>query len=830
MKEKGKDTLQAAAPANKLRPEDLDFVVPPEWVDFKTTEEIEPEGDWFGQERALASLELGLGVRHAGFNIYVCGLTGTHREEQLADLLRRFTADQPTPGDRILVQNFRNPDHPRALYLPAGWGIRLRQDMRELVEELRRALPRTFREETFEEEKEKLSEQFGEQGEAINRQLAEHAEKAGFALRPGPAGEIVFIPLRSDGQPMEPKELEALTDEQEADLRRRQRELGREVKAVMRQQRALLGKLGREVKAAERRVADDLMTPLIEELVKRYPDERVRNYLAEVREHILENLGDFHEREPQPANIPAFLLPAMGAEEPAGLDYEVNVLVDNSASQGAPITIEPSPMYRNLFGAVERMVDRSGKLVTNFTRITAGSLLQAHGGCVILNMIDVLSEPLVWRSLKRALKNGTVEIEAYDPFALFATAALKPEPMSIDTRVVLTGPTEIFQLLYFLDEEFREIFKVRVDFGFETEGEEARRTFVSQVARIVKEEKLPPLAAAAVAQLMEVAARSVGDPRKLPSQWGDLGDTIREAAFWAGKEARATVEAADVQRAVEQRRFRLNRIEEKIRELIRDKVLLVDVDGVKVGQVNGLAVLDIGGYNFGRPSRITAVASMGSQGVVAVDREAGMSGKTYDKAVLIISGYLRQQYAQKFPMTLSASLSFEQSYSGIDGDSASAAELLALISRLSDIPLRQDLAVTGSANQFGEIQPIGGVNEKIEGFFYTCREIGLTGKQGVVIPVQNTDNLILDREIVAAVREGQFHIYPIHTIDEGLELFTGVKAGSVDEDGTIHQRAASYLKQLAQRQRQFGRPSKRPEGSRKEEKKKADGNGDAAAG
>jgi ATP-dependent Lon protease len=487
-------------------------------------------------------------------------------------------------------------------------------------------------------------------------------------------------------------------------------------------------------------------------------------------------------------------------------------------------------MYRNLFGAVERMVDRSGKLVTNFTRITAGSLLQAHGGCVIVNLIDVLSEPLVWRALKRALKTGTVEIEAYDPFAMFATAALKPEPMTVDTRVVLTGPTEIFQLLYFLDEEFREIFKVRVDFGFEAEGAEARRTFITQVARIVKEEKLPPLAAGAVARLMEVAARSVGDRRKLPSQWGELGDTIREAAFWAGKEARATIEANDVQRAVEQRRFRLNRVEEKIRELIRDKVILVDVDGAKVGQVNGLAVLDIGGYNFGRPSRITAVASMGTHGVVAVDREAGMSGKTYDKAVLIVSGYLRQQYAQKFPMSLSASLSFEQSYSGIDGDSASAAELLALISRLSDVPLRQDLAVTGSSNQFGEIQPIGGVNEKIEGFFYTCREIGLTGKQGVVIPAQNTDNLILDREVTAAVRDGRFHIYPIRTIDEGLQLFTGVKAGSVDEEGTIHHRAAAYLKQLAQRQRQFGRAPKRADERRKEEKKAADKDGGAALG
>ena len=808
--------LQAAQAARELTHEELTFTVPPDWLGFATTEQIDAEGDWAGQERALAALELGLGVRHAGFNIYVCGLSGTHREHELAALLKRFTADQPTPGDRVLLQNFSNPDRPRALYLAAGSGAQLRQDMHDLVDELRRVLPKTLREETFEEEKERLSEQFGEQGETINRELAEHATQAGFALQPGPHGEIAFIPLK-DGRPMQPEEFEALPAEEQANIKRRQRELAHTIKAVFRKQRSLLGKLAREVKAAERRVAADAIHPLIEEIAERYPQEDIRRYLDEVRDHVLDHLADFQEPgSPGMPSLPPFLAPPSAEEEPK-LDYEVNVLVDNSTGHGAPIIVEPSPTYRNLFGAVERMVDRFGKLVTNFTRVTAGSLLRAHGGCIVINVLDALSEPLVWRALKRTLKSGQLEIEAYDPFALFATSTLRPEPMSIDVRVVLTGPTEVFQLLYFLDEEFYSIFKMRADFGFEADGADARQNLIAQIARIARAEALPAFTADGVARLMEFAARSVGDRRKLPSQWSELGDLMREAAFWARKGAHTHVTGADVQQAIEQRSFRLNRVEAKIRELIRDKVLLVDVDGRRVGQVNGLAVVDIAGYDFGRPSRITAAVSMGASGLIAVDREAKLSGKTYDKAVFIIAGYLRQTYAQDFPLSLSASLSFEQSYSGIEGDSASAAELLALISALSGVALRQDVAITGSVSQFGEVQPIGGVNEKVEGFFHTCREVGLTGRQGVVVPVQNVDNLIPSHDVVEAVAAGRFHIYPVPTIDAALEVLSGVKAGSVREPGTVHYLAAQRLRQLAEGLRRFAGSGEAPAARGKED-------------
>ena len=788
-----------ASPPRELSADAAAFAVPAAELAFKTTAELDIAADWAGQERALGALEVGLRVPHAGFNIYICGLAGTHREQTLSKLLTDLTRGLPRPGDRVLVQNFQNRDRPRAFYLPAGQGKQLRRDLQELVEDLRRLLPETFRKETFEEEKEQLSERYGHEGEAIAKELQQRAQEKGFMIQFHPQGGVFFIPIK-DGKPMEPEEFEKLSEAEQNELRHRERELSREVKVMLRRQQALGRRLGREVKEVERRVAADVITPLIEEISQRHDNPEVQQYLAEVREQMLDNLDAFREQQPTPFPFPGMF--AGGG--PDGLvDYEVNVLVDNSTTSGAPIIVESSPAYKNLFGAVERMVDPSGKLVTNFTRIKAGSLLRGHGGCVIINVLDALSEPLVWRALKRCLKSEELEIEAYDPFALFATTTLKPEPMRISTRVVLTGPTEIFQLLYFLDEEFREIFKVRADFGFEVDGQPGRRNFIAQVARIARDEQLPAFQAAAVVRLLEFGARTVGDRRKLPSQWGEVADTMREAAFWCSKSGASEVDDVHVQRALEQRIFRLNRIEEKLRELIRDGVILVDVDGSKVGQLNGLAVANIGGYEFGRPSRVTAAVAMGAQGIINIEREAQLSGHTHDKGMFILAGYLRRTYAQDFPLSLTASVCFEQSYGGIDGDSASSTELYALISSLSGVPLRQDLAVTGSVNQWGEIQPIGGINEKVEGFFATCQAVGLTGRQGVVMPVQNIDGLVLRPEVIEAIRAGRFHLYPVRTIDEGIEVLTGCKAGTIFEKGTVHYLATQRLRHLAEGLRQF---------------------------
>jgi ATP-dependent Lon protease len=476
---KEEQTQPAAAP-RELSVDEAAFKVPASELEFTTTAEITLAPEWVGQERALAALDLGLGVNHTGYNIYVCGLGGTQREQTLAGLLADLTRNFTRPGDRVLVQNFQNRDRPRAFYLPAGQGKQLRHEMQELVEDLKRILPETFRKETFEEEKEQLAERYGHEGEETAKALQQRAAEKGFALQPHPQGGIIFIPLKN-GKPMEPDDLQKLTEAEQENLRQREREVSREVKSMLRRQQALGRRLAREVKAAERRVAADVVTPLIEEIGQRYGPE-IQQYLAEVREHMLDSLDDF--REQQQPQVP-FPLPGMfpaAAQEAALVDYEVNVLVDNSGIAAAPVIIEPSPAYKNLFGAVERMVDPSGKLVTNFTRVKAGSLLRAHGGCLVVNALDALSEPLVWRALKRCLKSGELEIEAYDPFALFATTTLKPEPIKISTRVVLTGPTELFQLLYFYDEEFGEIFKVRADFGYEVDGDEARRSFFAQVA------------------------------------------------------------------------------------------------------------------------------------------------------------------------------------------------------------------------------------------------------------------------------------------------------------------------------------------------------------
>jgi predicted ATP-dependent protease len=788
--------LQPCDPPFELSYDALRYEVPGPTLDFRTTRDVEAEVDDSVQERALAALEMGLHVRHAGYNVYVCGLSGTHRERDLASLLRRFTADLPSPGDRVLVQNFGNPDKPRAFRLPAGLGVSLRNDMIELVEEIRAVLPRIFRDERFEDEKEKLAERFGERGTEIQLKISEQASEAGFALRPGSEpGEIVFVPLK-DGNPMSAEDLEALGEKGHEELYRRQRELGRQIKAFTRQQQALLRDLSREVKKTERRVAADAIRPLIDELRNRYSQEEVQAYLQDVLEHILENLTAFQE---QPLQQPSpFALPFGPTPQDALLNYAVNVLVDNGSTEGPPIIFESWPTYKNLFGAVERMVDPHGKLISNFTRVTAGSLLRADGGCVILNVREVLSEPLVWRALKECLKSGELEIEAYDPFALFSTTALKPEPMQIETRVVLTGPEYLFQLLYFVDDDFKEIFKVRADFGSESEGNEARDNAIARIAQIARTEEMAPFTARAVTRLLEEAARTLGDRRKLPCQWNDLADTMREAAYWASKNSHDEIDAEDIEQTIEKRNFRLSRSESKVRELIRDRTFLVDVDGEHIGQVNALAVLNQAGYQFGRPLRITATASLGDRGVIAVDREAKLSGKTYDKAVLIITGYLRHKYAQEIPLSLSASLSFEQSYGEIEGDSASVAEILALVSALSEIPLRQDIAVTGSINQFGEVQPVGGVNEKVEGFFRTCVEVGLTGRQGVLIPELNVDNLVPARDVCDAVEAGKFHIYPVSTIDEAMEILTGVRAGEVATPGTVHGQTMAKLRTLSE--------------------------------
>ena len=492
---------------------------------------------------------------------------------------------------------------------------------------------------------------------------------------------------------------------------------------------------------------------------------------------------------------------------PRFLEYQVNVVVDHSQSERAPVIIEETPTYRNLFGSIDRTVDQRGRLVTNFTQIKAGSLLRASGGYLVFNIEDALTEPFVYKSLKRALKSSYTQLETHNPWIPFTTGGMRPEPIKFNTKVVVLGSPMLYYMLRFYDDEFPSIFKIRSDFGTEMpRGETQQTQYARFIAKLAGDENLRHFTRDAVAEVIRFACRRVADKSKLLTRFSDVADVLRESNYFAGEAGSDLVEAEYVRQALENRVYRSNRIAEKITELISEGVLLVDTKGTKVGQVNGLAVYDVGDVMFGRPSRVTTSVGLGSEGVINIEREAKLSGSTHDKGVLILGGYLRNKYGHDKPLALSASLCFEQSYGGVDGDSASSTELFALLSNLAQVPLRQDIAVTGSVNQWGQIQAIGGVNEKVEGFFDVCRVTELTGKQGVCIPASNVKGLVLRDDVRKAIEDGEFHVYAIETVDQGLELLTGVKAGSPEEDGTLHHLVDKHLRSMAETLRSFGAP------------------------
>jgi ATP-dependent Lon protease len=599
---------------------------------------------------------------------------------------------------------------------------------------------------------------------------------------------------------MTAEEIEQLSEAQRQDVDQRQHLVLQELRTVMLQQRQLMQQLAADIRQVERDFSATLIAPLVADLKQRHAQERVQRYLDAVQEHMLEHLDLFKESGP---HGPPFMPPPNNHE--LFLDYAVNVVVDNSEVQGAPVIVEDTPSYKNLFGTIERLVDPHGRVVTNFSRIRAGSLLRASGGYLLLHLEDALTEPFVWKALKRMLQNSRIQIDTYDPFAFFTVSALQPEAIPIQTKVIVMGQPWLYYLLYYNDPDFAQIFKIRADFGEEmdnTAGHQA--SYAHFIAHLCRQEGLRPFDRSGVTAMLEYGMRTVADQQKLASQLGLIADLVREANYTATEAGAEVVSQIHVDQALQGRIFRANRAEEKLQEYINSGTILIDTTGSRVGQINGLAVLQFGDYSFGRPSRVTVTTSMGHAGIVNIEREAKLSGSTHDKGVLILSGYLRQMYAQDTPLTLSASLCFEQSYSGIDGDSASSTELYALLSRLAALPLRQDLAVTGSVNQWGEVQAIGGVNEKIEGFYDACLPRGLTGQQGVLIPAANTRNLMLRAGVVEAIRAERFHVYPIAHIDQGLELLTGVPAGDIQTEGTVHFLVNAHLQRLAKDMTAFG--------------------------
>lgn len=808
----GEEMKHPEVPLEKLR-----WRCPPEAFSFETTSDLPCKFDIIGQDRAIKAIELGLSVPSRGYNVFVQGLTGTGKDTTVKCILEQVVADSRAPGDKCYVHNFEDADRPLILSLPRGQGAELRRDMDALVDSLAKTIPGVLESEEFKKRRNQLMESEGGKGREVIRAFEEKIRKENFVLveiRYGPMTKTEIAPIVED-KPRTVDELEKLLAEGKISrdeferIQNTRDTLAGELEDIMKQARELEKQIGAAVNALVVGFAAELLNPAIEELKKKYTIEKVRRFLERVRIHTLENLETF--AHPQKSEGPdlAGLAGLLQARQDRFLEYRVNVLVDNSATEGAPIVIETHPTYKNLFGTIERLWDRSGQSQTDFTHIKAGSLLRADGGYLVLNMMDVLAETGVYQSLKRTLKSSKVDIQGFDPLFLFSATAMKPEPIDVDVKVVIIGDAYSYQILYNLDPDFRKIFKIKADFDtIMDRSEGAVSRYAGFVRRMTEEDALLPFDRGAVAAIVEQGVRLAGRQNKLSTRFSEIADIVREASYWATKEGSAVVGQSHVDRAIAERVERLSLLESRIRELIAEGVLMIDIEGERVGQVNGLSVYDLGDYQFGRPARITAAVATGREGLINIEREADMSGRTHNKGMLILAGYFRSRFARQRPLSLSASVAFEQSYSGVDGDSAASTELYALLSALADIPLRQDVAVTGSVNQMGEVQAIGGVNQKVEGFFDVCRVTGLSGTQGVMIPAANVEDLMLRNDVVQAVSDGKFHLYPVQTVEEGIEILTGVPAGERRADGmfppdTVYARVEQRLEEMAKGLKQF---------------------------
>jgi lon-related putative ATP-dependent protease len=787
--------------AEELKSDELRRCCDPSSFQFRTTEDLDVVDEVIGQKRAVRSIEFGLGIRSEGYNIYVAGLTGTGKDTIVKRFVELISESGEVPDDWLYVNNFEDPDKPLSISLPPGEGCRFKTDIMELVETLKRDLPRAFESENYRDRNRALAEKFADRKKNLISRIEEDAKKKGFQIKSTPAG-IVAIPV-VDGQPVTGEDYQSLREDLREEIEKKQKALNQGVHDVLREIGQLDRKAKEELEKLNKEVALFAVGHFIDELKDRYRDHpKILGYLAGVQEDILANLKDFlgTEGEDQ-VQIPGLPL----SEEAASLTrYEVNVLVDNRYTKGAPVIYETNPTYVNLVGQIERKA-QFGAYVTNFTMIKAGSILRANGGYLIVNAEDILRNAQSYEAIKRVLKNDEIKIEEVsEQFRLISAGGPKPEPIPMNIKVVMIGSMYIFRLLYAYDDEFRKIFKVRADFADMMKStDESIQDYAQFIATLCRSEGLKHFTPEGVGAVVEYGMRLVEDQRKLSLRFGDIADIIRESSYWADVDGNGEVGAESVRKAIEEKEYRSNLIEERISELIEEGTIMVDVDGEVAGQVNGLSIYDLGDFSFGKPSRITVQTYMGKEGVVNIERKAELSGRTHDKGVLILSGYLGGKYADSKPLSLSASVCFEQSYDMIDGDSASSTELFAILSKLADAPIRQGIAVTGSVNQRGAIQPIGGVNRKIEGFFDVCRVRGLTGEQGVIIPRSNVPNLMLRDDVVKAVKDGKFHIFPIETVDQGIEILTGVPAGEHDArgeypEGSINGRVIRKLDEMAE--------------------------------
>jgi len=772
-----------------------------------------------GQQRAVQALDFGLGIRNAGFNVYVAGQPGTGKVTAVHNFLESVAKSEQRPADWCYIHNFADAYRPRTLHLAAGAGRVLQHDMKLFVQRARQEIPAAFESDRYSVSREAIGEALQRQREAMLAELNQKAQQEGFTIQATPVGWMVAPVV--EGRALSEQEFLSLDPAVRDPIRRRREVLETELKRSLKEARSWEREANRRLQTLNREVALHVVGGLIEDLEEKYQElPEVLAYLKEVQEDIVSNIDPFlGQPQPETPGAP----PQAWAQEMAFRKYEVNVAVDHSETVGAPVVMERNPTYNNLFGRIEKEAVY-GALQTDFTLIRGGSLHQANGGYIVLPVEEVLSNLFTYDSLKRAIRDRQIVVEEMgERLGFMTTKSLRPEPIPLDVKVVLIGPPQLYYMLYGLDEDFRELFKVKAEFDVRMDrNDESVRNYVSFVCMLCRREDLRPLAAGAVAKVVEYGSRTAEDQQKLTTRFSEVADVIREANFWAQREGSPQVAVAHVRKAIEEKIYRSNLIEERIQESIQRGMFLVDTTGEAVGQVNGLAVIDLGNYAFGRPSRITASIGLGQAGLIDIEREARMGGPIHTKGVLILSGYLNQRYAYDKPLSLSARLVFEQSYEGVEGDSASCAELFALLSAVSGMPIQQGIAVTGSLNQQGEVQAIGGVNQKIEGFFDVCRAFGLTGRQGVIIPESNVQNLMLREDVVEAVEQGRFHVYPIGSVDQGIEILTGRPAGQRGPDGafpegTINHLVDQRLREMAERLRSFARDSSPPAVGKAEE-------------
>ena len=791
----------------ELPPEKLRWTCADELVPVDSSAEAAPCDEIIGQERALKAIQTGLDIKSLGYNIFITGMVGTGRTTTIKQLLEKLEKSDGTPDDLLYVNNFKNPDEPVLIMLPAGRGKRFSEAMDRLIEMLRTSVPNLLKSPFYTEKRDAIVEVQQKKQKDLLQHFEEEVSAEGFSVIQVQMGLFTrpdLIPV-IEGQPTAFNKLDGLVKEKKVPketmdrLRAKYEELTAKLETVF----EMLKEIDEETRKLLRSWDEEAFTPIIrggiDEIRARFKNPKIEAYLDEVEHNLVKTIDLFKAQKKEDNKE--------GSDD--SRDYRVNLLVDNSDQKGAPVVMETNPNYVNLFGSIETSYPRMGVGQTDFTMIKPGSFLKANGGYLVINALDALVEPGVWATLKRTLRNQIFEIQNFLQMYLFSGPRLKPEPIKANVKVVMIGDASVYNLLYFLDEDFKKIFKIKAEFDSEMDKSgKAVGDYVRFVKKICDEDGLMPLDRSGIAALVEYATRIAGRQKKISTRFHVIADVVRESCYWARKSGRTAVGREDVEKAVCERFERVSLIEDRIQEMIEEGTILIDTEGAVVGQVNGLSVYDMGQFMFGKPTRITARTAVGRAGVINIEREADLSGRTHNKGVLILSGYLRGKYAADKPFSLSASIAFEQSYGGVDGDSASSTEVYAILSSLSGLPLRQEVAVTGSLNQKGEIQPIGGVNEKIEGFFDVCRAKGLTGTQGVIIPHQNVQNLMLHTEIIEAVRGGKFHIHPVRTVDEGIEILTGVEAGVPDEhgvyeEGTVHFLVDRELQRLAESWRSF---------------------------